>query len=207
MKKVTILTIVLLFSIKLYAQKYKGTVYFKDGTKTNGFIKVINDDILFKTNKKERRVIYNSSQVDSLFFLDKVIRKFEYIKIRSNDSPILAYVKINANLKLYKVVRRETTTKVVFKTRINNQLKSESYPTENLSEQKTAAFFLKRKNEKFASHFASFRTDKYKDESTFKETIRKYFKNCKGIIEKVKNKKFKKKDYLKIVEYYNKKCQ
>jgi hypothetical protein len=41
---------------------------------------------------------------------------------------------------------------------------------------------------------------------SFKKSIKKYFKNCPSLIEKVDNKEFLKDELLEVVEYYNRNC-
>ncbi len=211
MKKIILFAIILLFNFILHAQRFKGIIYFNDGTVKKGLLKVINDDVLYKKDKKTKRKIYNYSQVDSISYYHKGIRKFEYIKLNEKDPPILAYIKIDDYLKLYKIIRYETEKKRQKKTKtsiakdgsiINEQYEGREYEVKKT----TATFFLKRKNEKFVTYFTSFRAENDYGKS-FKEVIAEYFKDCQDIVEKVGRKKFKKKDYLKIVEYYNQRCK
>ena len=191
----------------MYAQKYEGTVYFNDGTEKKGLIKVINDDVLFKKDKKTRRVIYNSSQVDSVSFFDKAVRKYEYIKRENNDSLLLAYVKVDDYLKLYKVLRDREITITAPQPLATDASETVHIESKYQQRQPTATYYLKRRNEDFVTYLTSFGTDNTNKENTFKEVVSEYFTDCQAIIEKVEKEKFKKKDYLKIVEYYNKKCQ
>lgn len=193
----------------LHGQKYEGDIYFNSGKIIKGYIQIIDDDILYRKTKKDKRVIYDFSKIDSVSFFDKnkILRKFQYIKLNENDNPILAYVKIDDFLRLYKIIRDRTIIKnekiILTDSEFNA---TEHRGREYELKQATATFFLKRRNEKFATYFISYGTEYNKKTKKFKEVIYEYFKDCSAILEKVDGKAFKKKDYLRIVEYYNEEC-
>ncbi len=168
MKQKITLTIFLFVISILQAQSYKGSLYLNDGGILNGYVKIIENDVLFKDSKDSKRVVYDYKKIDSLSYLDKkgILRKFEYITLNENEIPILAYVKIDDFLKLYKVIRDKSITirpiLVADEPTKYNNYKVVHRNNDFETKQATATFFLKRENEQYATFFIAFRAKEIK---------------------------------------------
>jgi len=134
--------------------------------------------------------------------MKNISRKFEYINLKSTSEPILASLKVDGSLKLYKTVRNKSEYIEPNDKNQDNDWNDYKYALK--VDRPTATFYLQRTTEQFATFFINFNGTKRKK---FEKVITDYFADCKSIIDKVKKKKFKMKHYREIVEYYNTECK
>lgn len=188
MKKI-FLTVLILSTISLFAQKEKGTLTLIDGTILNGYVSVSNK-IKFRTSLDAKSTIYDFENSKEATVTDKkgITKKFEYVVIKENKKPILLEILSDGYLRLY--------------LNNNTQFSSNIGGSGMTGFRNTATYYLKKSTETIAQECAAFG---YIGKS-FKKFINSYFTDCPAIINKVEKKEFKKENYEEIVEFYNSNC-
>lgn len=172
----------------------KGEVFYRDGTSEKGSIKRKYSTLKFKTkNKKPIELTYKEVKKISI---NEDGEDFEYVyKIIKG--------KKKGKFKLLKVVIIGKTSLYLLnhETQVGNT--ATSLPFLALT-YKGADFYI-GKNESSLVDFIGANSIAVGRKNIRKGLI-KYFKDCRELVKKLKNKEFKNKDIIKVIEFYNEKC-
>ncbi|WP_047546338.1 hypothetical protein [Psychroserpens sp. Hel_I_66] len=188
MKKIIIIITLCLSSV-LYAQKEKGTIYFKDGSKKEGLVAInANHDITYKlTENSEKFLIYNASTVEKVQLEGFATQYYKTIENGLENTDRLVIKLIDGKVSLYKDFKETNNGKV------------------NL-------YFVEKDNEPLAQMYPAKSFAKSSD-----KVIKDYFQDCPQLIELLDKEAFRKDVKMKegrnsqlrleaIVKYYNDKC-
>ncbi|MBQ4822593.1 hypothetical protein [Aquimarina sp. MMG016] len=191
-KTFLLLLITILTGIGTYGQKTNATLIFKNGIKLRGLGTVINDgDVKFRESKKHKRVYYSFDKLDSVMVYDTDV-VYTYVRKKVKDKlerKVLRVVAKGKKVTLYKVV-------------------IEGYTDTGMGpsfghHHSISGYYASKEGEKEVTHLGSSGLFSI----NFKKAASKYFEDCPVLVEKIKNKKYKKRNILEIVEYYNKECK
>jgi hypothetical protein len=197
MKKILLLTI-LLYSINLSAQigYSKAKIYFKDGTIKEGFGKHIflsNKKIKFKENKKDKPIELGFIKVDK-FILNDIEYDFKIIKGKSE-------------ITFFKVKQRGKVS-LYYTIKTNNSAPMGGMNTGGIgvgigfSTSSEVYYIGKNDEDQITQLFNLFGPSK----KIFKKIVPQFFGDCPDLLDKIDYKEYKKRDIVKIVDFYNKKC-
>jgi len=200
-KKVFII-ISLLFFIPIVAQKQKATLYFKDGTSLKGLAKftIFGNEIKFRKEKGSERIIYDSQKIDKI-----LIRKndrdvmYQYKIIKNKNNPILLELIEAGKVTLYRDLKHRYSQGVPIADARGNWSSNPSGGTYYT----ISNYYVSKDNEDFVFHLGSKGSFFSKN---FKKAASNYFKDCSVLVDKIQNKKFRKRDIVEIVEFYNENC-
>jgi hypothetical protein len=168
-------------------------IHFLDHTKKQGlaYINGVSDKIIFKEDKKSKKVKYNHRDVDKLFLKkDTIIKEFRYKKAPDRRAPRLLQLVIDH----HKVSLYATFTEyrpggligAIF------DIKQTDYIYYLVKDQKNKAIYVGEKGITSKKRMA--------------KVIKKNFGDCSYLVKKADEKEFKLKDIIKIVEHYNNNC-
>lgn len=192
--KSIIISVLLFSSISIYSQSFfeSGEIFYRDGTNEKGYIKIKYSEIKFKkkiTDKKHQEYTYR--KVKKLILADARENKiYEYKIIKDKKKSIIKLLNLVllGDVALYQIEHFDT---------VGNYGLTYSY--------KGASYYLvESNNESFATFIGS--KSIAVGRKNIKKGLIKYFKDCPDLINKLKNKKFKKRDIVEVVEYYNENC-
>lgn len=184
MKNIFALFLLLSFTV-LYAQYSPGTVYFKDNSTSEGLIKVkMFEGIKFKIKEDTEVVDYTSKQIKGY---DVKGWQFRYVESNSSDKPKFLKLILEGEISLY-----------------NSEVYSSGLPNSNGSSQGGITFGIGPGTSKI--YFIKVNDELIKLGTKLKKKHLTIFENCPTLIEKIKNKEFKKWDFYDIIEYYNEDC-
>ncbi len=194
MKKILFLILLLsgLTNAQINKDKFhNATLNLRDGTVLKGQAKTFASGIIkFRKNKRDKKTVYNYKTAKSVILeLEDTTEVYTY-KILSGKKPRLMQIvkeypgKVNLYMvKLHSINMRES-----------------GFSNEDIS---STYYINKGKGDvviKIALQFFIY------GNRHFKKTALDFFKDCPALIEKIKNKEFKKRDIEAIVDYYNKDC-
>jgi len=180
MKK-TLTIFALLSFLCVNARYYEGTVYFKNNTTAEGFIKIrVFGGIKFKTNKQADAKLLDYNHIDGF---DIEYKRYRYIKSQHNFPPKLLNQRILGKICLYS---NQVTTP--------GHMVPSGFTGGGMSfGGGTATIYYLKINDKLI-----------KIGTRFKKRHLKILSDCPGLIDKIENKEFHKRDILEIVKFYNK---
>ncbi|ARV13763.1 hypothetical protein [Polaribacter sp. SA4-12] len=198
MKKILLLTI-FLYSINLSAQigYSKAKIYFKDGTIKEGFGKHLfmsNAKIKFKVNKKDKPIELGFMKVDK-FILNDIEYDFKIIKGKSE-------------IQFFKVKQRGKVS-LYYSIKTNNGapmgVMNAGGVGVNMSfSTSTEVYYIAKNDEdQITQLFNLFGPSK----KTFKKIVPLFFGDCQDLLDKIDQKEYKKRDIVKIVNFYNYNCK
>jgi len=190
MKYVKLILTLLLFSGALigFAQKQEAGIYFKDGTELTGLIRLTkNDEIKYFSSEKSKFVKYLNKDIKHVkIYEEKNVKHLFSVQIVNGGGNKLLEKIVKGKVTLYKKVLRNYglgnnhTRGMVFNDDIYNK------------------YYVKKENENEATIIGI-------DAINIKKA-KKYFSDCKIFLNKLKDRKFKKQNISKIIEFYNKEC-
>ncbi len=170
-----------------FAQKKKGIVYFKDNTSIEGLIKVKTfSGIKFKKSKDSEAINYTHEQIKGYdvsgwqfrYVEDPDTQKIKLYKL-IYEGEISLYEKLKANPNSIEVINTTTNMSNGFAVGITLDI---------------PVYFIKTNDEVL------------KIGNNLKNKHHYIFDDCPLLIEKIKNKEFKRWDLFLMVEFYNEDC-
>jgi len=220
-----ILSLLILLTTLSYSQKGDAVLILKDSTIIKGYgeitgihsiksIKFGNDSLKFRT--------YKSKELLGIDILENdYYRKFRYKKIENEKfSQILEIISID-NLSVYCRIYEDkddySLPPVVYygNGHVNYD---ETFRPNSTRDQKSLYIGKNKKGESIIPRI-SYYIGNYNDykvrhlytkglpfSKSFKKSMIEYFKDCKDLIEKVKNKEYTKEDIFEVIEYYKNNC-
>lgn len=207
MKKIVII-IAFLFVLPITAQKEKAILHFKDGTSLKGLVKITiqEDQIKFRKDKKSKKVIYNSKEVQSIEIYDKETDLFNlkgdtkhahyyYKKIKNKETypPRLLEIILDGKVKLYLDYIESSTPSYIGPNGMMMGGGSQSI----------SKYYVSKENEYLVTHLGD-RGNLFS--KNFKKAASEYFKDCPSLVKKIQDKVYGKKDIEAVVTYYNTEC-
>ena len=176
------LILLLFFSQSITGQKNKAVLTLKNGTTISGYGKVKNTSrVQFKTNSNTKPTDYKFVDVEKVVITkDDGVETYVFLPIKGRGNPKALQELVKGEVSLYRI--RDWR----------------AYDGGGVKDK----YYLRR-GEGDVTLFIS--TDPFS--KSFKKAASKYFKDCSSLIQKVKNKEYKKSDIEEVVKYYNSKCQ
>ncbi|KFF15956.1 hypothetical protein [Flavobacterium hydatis] len=197
-----LLIFLLFFSTPIYAQNQECIIYFKEGDSIEGFGLIRNNKIKFKISKDSETDSWDFENVYKIKFIGiDIVQTYEYLKLNSSGNPKLVELIVDGEVNLYRMEKAQDF--------INPKLKKTAAPNQNITslpnysyftEQTKDLYYLKRKNNQYATHINIGILSNWKKIST------SYFSDCDILVKKIKDNKFSSNQIKEIVEYYNDIC-
>lgn len=200
-KPLIILLIITSFSLlinKTHAQRTKAILTFKDGTTKTGLGKIIGNDVKFKTNKKDKAIKYNFTNLESVkIYSNSTVTTYVSVKVKGFKEPVILQPLRQGKVNLYEEITVAYRTGGFMNNGFGNTAYSGVGYAYNINN-----FYVKKENETEAFHLGSNQLFS----KNFKLAASTYFKDCPELVKKIESKEFKKKHIKEIVEFYNKQC-
>ncbi|MBZ4035099.1 hypothetical protein K6T82_10000 [Flavobacterium sp. 17A] len=189
--KLTFKLLLLLFINLGFAQEYReASIIFKDGSSIKGYGGIKNNTIYFKVQPEDKADKWSYDFAKGLTFGGYGFsEKYEYIEFEHSKPKLLEVVE-EGNVNLYR------HAKEYYLGRDPNLSVAKLPSDEDKVWEMTEAFYVKRKSEPYATDI----------EFSFNLRAKKYFGDCKKVVEKINNKKFTKKNIKDMVFFYNEYC-
>jgi hypothetical protein len=178
MKK--ILTFIALISfLSTNAQFNKGTIYTKNGKPKNGLIKIrLLGGIKFKESESSKVMFYDYKHMSGYDIKDDgIIKKYRYKQIGNGRPRRMKIVELG-KINLYRIFVSNAGSSMAMGLPV-----SEGY-----------VYFIEKNNKTIRIG------------GKIKNKRMNLFSDCPILIEKIKNKEFKKREVIEIVDYYNNNC-
>ncbi|UAB82286.1 hypothetical protein INR76_05870 [Marixanthomonas sp. SCSIO 43207] len=211
------------FSSIAFAQRGKATLILKDNTRIDGFGEISGISsivsVKFKNDTLKWRS-YKSKEIIGIDILENdYYRQFRYKYKNKNKFPeILEIVSIDS-LSLYV---RTYNGSVLTNSFVNEPINGVDNPQKieldngqkiNIS-QRPRNSYTEMNFPRYSYYVGFGESDQVEHLYTkglpfaksFKKSMKKYFKNCPSLIEKVENKEFKNDELWKVLDYYNRNC-
>jgi len=182
-------------------QYEEATIHFHDGTSIKGYGKITsNYSIKFKTEKGSKPDIWTELMLKGItLHEDNLDILFLYVKVNRRKTIRLLEVIELGEISIF----AEVSTNVLPFTVFFNVGGSGSFPSNNLglstSYNNDVDFDLnvKKENQEAINFTTVFK---------FRKTASRFFENCPQIVDKLKDKTYKRVDVLEMVYYYNDYC-
>ncbi|MCV9930996.1 hypothetical protein OIU80_01745 [Flavobacterium sp. LS1R47] len=197
-----VLIFLFFFSTQIYAQDQECIIYFKQGDSIEGYGLIRNNKIKFKISKDSETDSWDFENVYKIKFLGiDIVQTYEYVKLNSSGNPKLVELVVDGEVNLYRMEKSQDF--------IKSKLKPTASPNQNITslpnyaystEQTKDLYYLKRKNNQYATHINIGILSNWKKIST------SYFSDCDVLVKKIKDNKFTAYQIKEIVEYYNDIC-
>lgn len=181
------------------AQETLATLVFKDGTVLKGLAKVSGrHHIRYRKSKeaKAKRIHFSKLKKADIAF-EEGIATFVYLPKKGKNNPKIYKQLVEGNVSLYfwntggSNVGYNAAAPGTFG---GNRVVGSSFYIEN--------YFIKRSQDDGLILF----TGSTMYVRGYKKAVKKFFKDCPRLIEKVKNKEFKREQIVEIVQFYNNNC-
>ena len=180
-----------------YSQMKTATIFFNDSTSILGLGEIKKDKIYFKVDEKDEASEWSYDMATALVFSGYGFsEKYQYVKISKNATPQLIEVADEGNITLYKQIKVTNSMLDLMQNGYylpNGQRLGGSMQLES---DVKYTYFVKRKNEEFASFF----------NSNSKKKMLDYFSDCPALKKKIDQNVFTKRNIEEMIEYYNNYC-
>ena len=221
--RITFIICLILFINLTFAQKGKSILILKDGTQINGFgeisgiqsivsVKFKNDTLKYRT--------YKSKEIIGIDILENnYYRQFRYKYIDGDKFPDIMEIVSIDSLSLYVRVYEEValSNSLLNYPRSINQYQPTLVELENGQKVDVVPIrniYIEINFPRYSYYVGAGESNQVEHlytkglpfSKSFKKSIKKYFKSCSSLIEKVENKEFSKDEILEVVEYYNRTC-
>ena len=183
---------ILIFTLSnfiVFSQYNKGKIFLNNGDELIGLIKITKgDDVKFKSDNDSKVIEYDDDLIKSFEFTENnILRKYVYSetthldneKSRTDKWNKLLEVKVEGKVSLFRYV-----------TTVNNM--------------RHVSYYLKKESDKLPVFYCG---KGYFYKQKFIPFVSKYFSDCKNLVEKVKSKELKQKEFEIVVEFYNNECK
>ncbi|WP_281233459.1 hypothetical protein [Flavobacterium gelatinilyticum] len=204
--KLLIRFLFLLFINYSFSQDYRqARIIFNDSSSIEGFGEIKGNTIYFKVLQEDKADKWSYDFAKGLTFAAYGFsEKYEYVKIEHSKPKLMQVVEegkvtLYRDAKIYFADNRPESEKFKETALVHlPNTHSDKLFQKHVSsmETMTETFYVKRENEEFATDIIF----------SFNIRAKKYFADCKKVIEKIKNKKFTKKNIQDMVFFYNEYC-
>lgn len=219
----TILILVLFFNTQVFSQRGDAILILKDSTEIIGKGGVYANSLLLSPkfgNDTLKYKYYNADEIIGIDILEEdYYRQFRYKYKDGKKYPELVEIMLLDSLSLYVRAYGENFfgTDLEFSPNFNSNT---TYLDPNSTANRDLAppnFFNDYKVYSNSSHnyytghgssdqIELIYTDKSVFAPSFKKAMKKYFKDCPELIEKIENKEFNKEQIWRVVDFYNREC-
>ena len=177
--------LVFLFVQSFNAQTKPIELILNSGDTIKGLGKLKKTFVKYKKEKKARYTKIDFSKIKTLTVTLKkgYERKYRFLREINQNKLLPLEEIISGNLSLY----------IIHSTSFGGNGITQSF----------ADYYLIKDSDTKVTHFGSSELISTK----FNKIAKKYFSDCKSLLDKLESKVFRKKDIMKIVEYYNEKCK
>ncbi len=189
MKKNIYLLLFLLIAALTFSQakKKKATLLFKDGTQLSCMARISGENIRYVENDtRAKEIVVDEKDLKGLkiWMNDKLIELHYKVEDGKSKSKLMELV-IDGNMKLYRISD-------VYDQNIG-------FNSTSVTEDKSSStqYFLESKENK---------ENVIRFSKNFNEVAKTYFADCSKLVDNIGKDKFRKKDILKIVVFYNENC-
>ncbi|KAF2326833.1 hypothetical protein [Flavobacterium ginsenosidimutans] len=174
-----------------FSQDYReASIIFNDSSSIQGFAEIKDNAIYFKVKQEDKADKWSYDFVKGLVFSGYgYSEKYEYVEFEHSKPKLLQVVE-EGNVNLYRYAKAHYRGR-------NTNLPIGKLPSdEDIVWTMSEAFYVKRKSELYAIDI----------EFSFNLRAKKYFGDCKKVVERINNKKFTKENIKDMVFFYNEYC-
>ncbi|WP_338839393.1 hypothetical protein [Flavobacterium ginsenosidimutans] len=174
-----------------FGQDYReASIIFNDSSSIQGFAEIKDNAIYFKVKQEDKADKWSYDFAKGLVFSGYgYSEKFEYVEFEHSKPKLLQVVE-EGNVNLYRYAKAHYRGR-------NTNLPIGKLPSdEDVVWTMSEAFYVKRKSEPYAIDI----------EFSFNLRAKKYFGDCKKVVERINNKKFTKENIKDMVFFYNEYC-
>ena len=208
-----------MMSVFANAQIQRATITLNDGTVKNGLARIrdLRLDIKFKAKKEAKKEFFDFKEIRSISIVEvgKVIT-YEVKYKTKKTAPIVNETKKKDDYDddddeweendVYESVRMPYLFEVVVKGDVSLYTFSTMTGSNGMmgGGGSITTYYLSKGNDDYVTtiaYFGSLNVGK-----SFKKKAIKYFSDCPNLVQKIKDKVYKKRDIKEIVEYYNSNC-
>ena len=187
-----ILQLLIVFFLNLgFSQDYReASIIFNDSSSIQGFAEIKKNAIYFKIKQEDKADKWSYDFVKGLVFAAYgYSEKYEFVEFEHSKPKLLLVVE-EGNVNLYR------DAKIYYKGG-NTILGANYFPKSTGGSWEMAeAFYVKRKTELYVTDI----------KFSFNSRAKKYFGDCKKVVERIDSKKFTKKNIEDMVFFYNEYC-
>ncbi len=187
-----ILQLLFVFFINLgFSQDYReASIIFNDSSSIQGFAEIKDNAIYFKVKQEDKADKWSYDFAKGLIFSAYgYSEKYEYVEFEHSKPKLLQVVE-EGNVNLYRYAKEYYIGR-------NPNLSIGKLPSdEDKIWAMSEAFYVKRNSEPYAIDI----------EFSFNLRAKKYFGDCKKVVERIKSKKFTKENIKDMVFFYNEYC-
>ena len=192
MKKIFFTFLIVVITCQSFAQikKQKAILLFKDGKELTCFARVAGKNIRYTENDihESEKVVDEKNILGVKIYINEKLIELHYKQEEGKDKFKLMELILNGKLKLYRF------QEAYFK---ENNTFIEIY------------FFPYAADTKISRYFVSSKTNRdqvLRFHQDFEEEARIYFSDCKVLVDKIGQDRFRRKDIMNIVLFYNENC-
>ncbi len=174
-----------------FSQDYReASIIFNDSSSIQGFAEIKDNAIYFKVKQEDKADKWSYDFAKGLVFSGYgYSEKYEYVEFEHSKPKLLQVVE-EGNVNLYRYAKAHYRGR-------NTNLPIGKLPSdEDIVWTMSEAFYVKRKSEPYAIDI----------EFSFNLRAKKYFGDCKKVVERINNKKFTKENIKDMVFFYNEYC-
>jgi hypothetical protein len=198
--KLLFLTIALLSIVNTFAQYEKTTVHYRNGEVKQGFAKFafMSDKLKFKETKEQKKPsLLTYKELDKFvigYGNDKT--EYQYKIVKGKPGAKLLKVKLRGDVSLYYEIKTSGGAPMAMGG-VGGMTMGMGFSSS------TEVYYIAKKDDDIVIQlFNMLGVSKKK----FKKIVPEFFGDCPELIEKIKNKEYKKRDIVEIVDYYNNEC-
>ena len=187
-----ILQLLIVFFLNLgFSQDYReASIIFNDSSSIQGFAEIKNNAIYFKIKQEDKADKWSYDFVKGLVFVAYgYSEKYEFVEFEHSKPKLLQVIE-EGNVNLYRYA------KAYYGGRNTNLSIGKLPSEEDIMWVTTEALYVKRKTEPYATDI----------EFSFNSRAKKYFGDCKKVVERINSKKFTQKNIKDMVFFYNEYC-
>jgi hypothetical protein len=172
-----------------FAQYNNGKIQLNDGNELNGLIKITKGyDVKYKSDDDSKVIEYDNDLIKSFEFTENgILRKFIYSETTHINNEKSRVDKWN---KLLEIIIEGKVSLFKYYISVDNMVHT--------------SYYLKKETDKLPLFYYG---EGYLYKQKFIPFVSTYFSDCVNLVEKVKAKEFKHKEFKEVVEYYNKECK
>jgi len=171
----TLLALVSFTSINAQKNKRKAILFFKDATSLECIARISGTNIRYANALKEKELVANYNNLDSLIILDKGTSfLFQYKPVENKKNPIIMERVLKGKVNLYR--------------HVSNQINPNYFKSKTSS-----SYYLERNNEALLFRFFK----------NFKKKAKLYFKDCPELVSLIGKRGYRINNLKTIVTQYN----
>jgi len=195
MKKNILFIGILIFSLNCISQNQKATIYLRSGDTIQGLVKFTSFGIKFRYDKQSKKENYDAKKIIKLD-INEQGKTNTYVYKLAKDyghsaTPKLMTLITKGKINLYRIIITNTSFQMHGIIAVASTHSMEHY-------------YVCRNNSDVVTRLTTVGT--FLDKN-FIKAASEYFSDCQDVVNRIKNKNYRKKDMEEIVKLYNRSCK